>query len=45
MKYDRAHDVILNAVTAKNLAKIPGFAPSRESHVRELLKIEEAATG
>jgi protein gp37 len=41
MKYDRAHDVISNAIAAENLAKIPGFAPARESHVRELLKIED----
>ena len=41
MKYDRVHDMIANAVAAENLANLPGFAPVRESHVRELLRIDD----
>lgn len=32
--------MIANAVAAENLANFPGFAPVRESHVRELLRID-----
>jgi protein gp37 len=42
MSQDRAHDLIANARVAEKLVNLPTFqqAPSRESHVRELLKLE-----
>jgi protein gp37 len=41
MSYDRAHDLIKNAEIAQKLENLPGFVPTRESHVRELLKLDD----
>lgn len=41
MSYRRCHEMMESAEAAENLRNSAGFLPSRESHVRELLKIED----
>ena len=40
MSYRRCHEMIESAEAAENMRISAGFAPARESHVRELLRID-----